>query len=73
VAGIVVQWLRTYFSRCTHEDAELNETRLRALLAMHQDPSAGKRQIDPWARLQEYGAWIELCQMCMFVVTLSHS
>lgn len=56
IPGIVVQWLRNYFSRCTHEDAELNETRLRALLAMHQDPSAGKRQIDPWARLQEYGA-----------------
>eukprot|EP00435_Cladocopium_sp_Y103_P029678 s1426_g7.t1 len=64
VPGIVVQWLRNYFSGCTHEDVELNETRLRALLAMHQDPSAGKRQIDPWARLQEYGAWIELSRSC---------
>jgi len=56
VPGIVVQWLRNYFFQCTNEEAELNEKRLRALLAMHQDPSAGNRQIDPWAHLQRYGA-----------------
>eukprot|EP00434_Breviolum_minutum_P019730 symbB.v1.2.017407.t1/scaffold1329.1/size125172/3 len=56
VPGIVVQWLRNYFFQCTNEEADLNEKRLRALLAMHQDPSAGNRQIDPWAHLQRYGA-----------------
>lgn len=55
-SGIVVQWLRNYFFQCTNEEAELNEKRLRALLAMHQDPSAGNRQIDPWAHLQRYGS-----------------
>lgn len=55
-SGIVVQWLRNYFFQCTNEEADLNEKRLRALLAMHQDPSAGNRQIDPWAHLQRYGS-----------------
>ncbi|CAJ1361569.1 unnamed protein product [Effrenium voratum] len=53
IPGIAVHWLKNYFSRCTGAEAELNETRLRALLTMHQVDVSGQ---NPWDRLREIGA-----------------
>lgn len=53
VPGIVVQWLKNYFSNSAKVEADLNETRLRELLAMYQP---GGNQSDPWARLQDFGS-----------------
>lgn len=70
IPGIAVHWLKNYFSRCTGAEAELNETRLRALLTMHQVDVSGQ---NPWDRLREIGLSPIFAMFAEFaIVTVYH-